>query len=179
MSAFGPKADIGKRAVRSARSLIRSQSSRRMLSASPRHRSHTRVAIRAPYRSARSRRHRRQAATWSSTSRRIAAVCLRRGDWHHISRTRPCYRPLPARRRNRCTCPFYRASQSCRPSDIVAPQRDRRRSNNHSRCTGPCCAALRRLPWCKSNLPDKLRRKVHRCSACRPSIPNVRLVSRH
>jgi hypothetical protein len=23
---------------------------------------------------------------------------------------------------NRCTCPFYRASQSCRPSDIVAPQ---------------------------------------------------------
>ena len=42
---------------------IRSQSSRRKLSASPRHRSHTRVAIRAPCRSARSRRHRRQAAT--------------------------------------------------------------------------------------------------------------------
>ena len=30
------------------------------------------------------------------------------------------------------------------PSDILAPQRDRRRRNNHSRCRGPCCAALQR-----------------------------------
>jgi hypothetical protein len=36
------------------------------------------------------------------------------------------------------------------------------------------------LTWRREFRPIRSqRRKVHRCSACRPSIPNVRLVSRH
>ena len=53
-----------------------------------------------------------QTATWSSTSRRTAAACLRPDGWRRTSHILPSNRRLPGRRRRRCTCPSCRANRS-------------------------------------------------------------------